>query len=265
MIGVIGGSGIYELFDGGRVEHVPTPWGEASGPVTLGQIDGTEFAFIARHGAQHQVPAHRVNYRANLWALREVGVDRIVAPCAVGSLREEIAPGEFVLLDQFLDLTSGRRSTFFDGPVLVHVSAADPYCADLRGRLGQTLASMEVSFHPSGTVVVVNGPRFSTRAESKWFATMGGDVVNMTQCPEAGLARELGLCYCGLALVTDRDVGSATDSEPVQMEKVFARLREMAGSVKQLMAAAATTLRTPGTCTCADLGAGPAGLAGLGR
>ena len=276
MIGVVGGSGIYELLTGGTTTKVSTPYGEPSAPVSIGRIGGSEVAFIARHGAHHEHPAHRVNYRANLWALREMGVDRVIAPCAVGSLRDSIAPGEFVLLDQFIDMTGGRPSTFFDGPTLVHVSTADPYCHQLRSHLLGVAQEEGVRLHETGTVVVINGPRFSTRAESRWFSSIGGDVVNMTQAPEAGLARELGLCYAGLAMVTDRDAGEAAAASddsaprdgapntgapagPVRMEAVFERLAAMAATTRRLIDLAVPRIAaTPIACGCAGMAPNPA-------
>jgi 5'-methylthioadenosine phosphorylase len=193
-------------------------------------------AFLPRHGREHELPPHRVPYRANVWALRELGVRRIVGPCASGSLRADLGPGTFVVCDQFVDRTSGRAQTFYDGPEVVHVAAADPYCADLRATVVEVARELDLPVVDGGTVVVVEGPRFSTRAESTWFAAAGWDVVNMTAYPEGWLARELGLCYANVSLVTDYDVGVAGDpSVPAvtaaEVMEVFARtnarLREL--------------------------------------
>jgi 5'-methylthioadenosine phosphorylase len=191
---------------------------------------------MPRHGDNHQVPPHQVNFRANVWAMREVGARRIIGPCACGSLKPELAPGTFVVCDQFIDRTRGRADTFYDGPRTTHVSAADPYCPDLRKTLVTAAQELEIPVVDGGTVVVIQGPRFSTRAESRWFTAMGAAVVNMTQYPEAWLARELELCYATIALVTDYDVGleGMPHIEPVSAEAAFrvfaenlARLRDL--------------------------------------
>lgn len=206
-VGVFGGSGLYELLEAAEEVAVETPYGAPSAAVTLGEVGGARVAFLPRHGRRHELPPHRIPYRANLWAMRELGVRRILAPCASGSLRADLALGELVVCDQFVDRTWGRPDTFFDGPETTHVSAADPFCDDLRRVLLETAAELGVPARDGGTVVVVQGPRFSTRAESRWFQAMGWDVVNMTVYPECQLARELALCYATAALVTDYDVG----------------------------------------------------------
>jgi 5'-methylthioadenosine phosphorylase len=235
-VGVIGGSGFYEFLAGVEEHTVDTPYGPPSAPVAVGEVEGVPVAFLPRHGREHELPPHRVPYRANVWALRELGVRRIVGPCASGSLRADLGPGTFVVCDQFVDRTSGRDHTFYDGPEVVHVAAADPYCADLRATVVEVARELDLPVVDGGTVVVVEGPRFSTRAESTWFAAAGWDVVNMTAYPEGWLARELGLCYANVSLVTDYDVGVAGDpSVPAvtaaEVMEVFARtnarLREL--------------------------------------
>ena len=206
-IGVFGGSGFYSLFESVEEAVVETPYGSPSAPVSIGEIEGVAVAFIPRHGTKHELPPHRIPYRANVWALRELGVRRIVAPCASGSLRADLGLGEFVVADQFVDRTWGRPDTFYDGPQTSHVSAADPYCADLRRLLVETAAELGIHARDGGTVVVIQGPRFSTRAESRWLQAAGWDVINMTAYPECHLARELELCYATIAMVTDYDVG----------------------------------------------------------
>jgi 5'-methylthioadenosine phosphorylase len=233
VIGVFGGSGFYRFLD--DVEDVPvaTPYGRPSAPVRVGRIEGTEVAFMPRHGDEHTLPPHRINYRANLWAMREVGVRRIVGPAACGSLKAELTPGTFVICDQFVDRTQARESTFYDGPQTTHVSAADPYCADLSETLAASAEALEIPVARGGTVVVIQGPRFSTRAESRWYASSGFDVVNMTQYPEAWLARELELCYANVSLVTDYDVGLegmapvSTNSALKVFEQELDRLRAL--------------------------------------
>lgn len=207
LVGVFGGSGFYRFLDDVEEVAVDTPYGPPSARIRIGVVDGARVAFMPRHGDNHQLPPHRVNYRANVWAMRQVGVRRIVGPTACGSLKPELTPGTFVVCDQFVDRTSGREDTFYDGPQTTHVSAADPYCAEVSRVLVEAARDEGIEVVEGGTVVVIQGPRFSTRAESRWFSDMGWDVVNMTQYPEAWLARELGLCYANVSLVTDYDVG----------------------------------------------------------
>ncbi|HVD00911.1 MAG TPA: S-methyl-5'-thioadenosine phosphorylase [Candidatus Dormibacteraeota bacterium] len=207
MIGVFGGSGFYSLLTDVRTERVETPYGEPSGDFALGSVDGVEVAFLPRHGARHTIPPAQINYRANLWAMQKLGVTQVLAPTAAGSLQAGIRPGDFVVCDQFVDRTHGRADTFFTGPRVAHVSTADPYCQRLRQLAVEIGRELGVTMHDGGTVVVVNGPRFSSRAESRWFAAQGWEVVNMTQYPELVLARELELCYLNIALITDYDAG----------------------------------------------------------
>lgn len=233
-IGIVGGSGFYELLDAAAEHTIDTPFGSPSDVVATGTLAGREVAFLPRHGRGHTIPPHRVNYRANLWALRETGVRRVLLPCAVGSLRPDLGPGTFVVLDQFIDRTWGRPGTYFDGtaPVdhdrpgpVTHVSLADPYCPTLRAATVGELGAMHRPHAASGTLVVIQGPRFSTRAESRAFAAAGGDVIGMTQAPEAPLARELAMCVCGIAMVTDHDAGVEGADDAVthaQVAEVFA-------------------------------------------
>ena len=227
-IGVFGGSGFYAFLDDVVEVPVHTPYGAPSAPVAVGTVGDRRVAFLPRHGVHHEIPPHRVNFRANVWAMRELGVTRVLGPCAAGSLTPEVRPGSFVVLDQLVDRTNGRSAdTYFDGGVVGHVSFADPYCPDLRAVASDAGRAAGVTMHDAGTVVVVPGPRFSTRAESEYFRRQGWSVINMTQYPEAYLARELGLCYCGIALVTDFDTGVEGEPgvEPVRMADVFAVLR----------------------------------------
>jgi 5'-methylthioadenosine phosphorylase len=234
VIGVFGGTGFYRFLD--DVEEVPlaTPYGPPSAPVRVGRVEGTEVAFMPRHGDDHALPPHRINYRANVWAMREVGVRRVIGPAACGSLKPELAPGTFVVCDQFFDRTQARESTFYDGPQTTHVSAADPFCADLGELLATSAVELDIPVVRGGTVVVIQGPRFSTRAESRWFADSGFDVVNMTQYPECWLARELELCYAGIALVTDYDVG-LEGTPPVTTEVALAAFEENLHRLRDLL------------------------------
>jgi 5'-methylthioadenosine phosphorylase len=206
-IGVIGGSGFYEFLDSAEEVTVETPFGPPSDPLTIGEVAGRTVAFLPRHGRDHRFPPHRIPYRANLWALRSVGVRQVLAPCAVGSLAGQYGPGTLVVPDQLVDRTGGRAQTFYDEGGAVHVPFADPYCPS--GRAVATAAASAEGWQPvpDGTLVVIGGPRFSTRAESRWYAGQGWTIVGMTGHPEAVLARELALCYTAIALVTDTDAG----------------------------------------------------------
>jgi len=232
-VGVFGGSGFYSFLEDVEEVELETPYGRPSAPFVLGQIGGKRVAFLPRHGRAHQLPPHRIPYRANVWAMRELGVRRIIGPNASGALSADVRLGEFVVCDQFVDRTSGRADTFYDGPETTHVSAADPYCLELRGLLVEMARGLGIPARDGGTVVTIQGPRFSTRAESRWFREMGWDVINMTAYPEGHLARELELCYAAIAMVTDYDVG-VEGSEPVSAEQVVRvfnqnneRLREL--------------------------------------
>ncbi|MGH7881325.1 MAG: S-methyl-5'-thioadenosine phosphorylase [Candidatus Dormibacteraceae bacterium] len=236
MVGIFGGSGFYQLIEGMHLRTVDTPYGEPSGQFALGEVEGVPVAFLPRHGVKHNLPPAAINYRANLWAMRELGVERIIAPTAAGSLQSHVHPGDLVICDQLVDRTMGRRDTFYpEGPSVVHVSLADPYCSELR-QLGIDLGhELELPVIDRGTAVVIQGPRFSTRAESRWFSSHGWEVIGMTQYPEVALARELELCYMNISLITDYDAG--VEGEPgsavsvAEVEKVFVdnleRLRRM--------------------------------------
>lgn len=252
QIGVFGGSGFYQFLEQPRELAVDTPYGAPSDRVALAEVGGRTVAFLPRHGRDHSHPAHAVNYRANVWALHSLGVTQILAPCACGSLQPDIHPGEFVLLDQFVDRTSGRADTYFNGPITHHISAAEPYCPRLRAAAQQEAKELDVTVHPSGTMVVIQGPRFSTRAESRWFSQMGWHVVGMTQYPEAILARELGICYTGIALVTDYDVGVAgsLDRPPVAIEQVLSVMARNNDRVRSLILRLAAALGRQRNCDC---------------
>jgi 5'-methylthioadenosine phosphorylase len=252
VIGVFGGSGFYKLLADVRKEHVKTPYGEPSGDVAIGSVDGVEVAFLPRHGPTHTIPPAQINYRANLWAFKKLGVDQVIGPTAAGSLQPHVKPGDFVVCDQFVDRTYGRADTFHTGPRVAHVSTADPYCPRLRALAVAAGRELGVTVHDAGTVVVIQGPRFSTRAESRWFAAQGWEVINMTQYPEAVLARELELCYVNIALITDYDAGleGSPDIKPVtveEVEHVFAANNER---VKELILRLVPRLAGPRDCPC---------------
>jgi 5'-methylthioadenosine phosphorylase len=233
-LGVFGGSGFYEFLDG-AVEHVvDTPYGAPAAPVVVGSIGGHELAFMARHGARHDYQPHRVPYRANVWAMHSIGVTSLIAPCSVGSLQPDLHPGDLVVIDQLVDRTWGRADTYHDDPPVHHQSFAEPYDAGLRATLVAAGREIGATVHDGGTMVVINGPRFSTRAESQWFRSMGWHVVNMTGYPEAVLAAELGVPYATIALVTDYDAG-VDGHEPVTMETVLEMLRQNVAAVRTLL------------------------------
>src|ERR671936_1736116 len=218
-VGVFGGSGFYSFLEDVEEVEVETPFGKPSAPLTIGEIGGRRVACLPRHGTKHELPPHKIPYRANVWAMRELGVRRIIGPNASGALRADLQLGEFVVCDQFVDRTRGRADTFYDGPETTHVSAADPYCPDLRALLVETATELGIKARDGCTVVVVQGPRFSTRAESRWFQDAGWDMINMTAYPEGYLARELELCYASISMVTDHDVG-VEGTAPVSHEQV---------------------------------------------
>jgi 5'-methylthioadenosine phosphorylase len=248
-VAVIGGSGLYALMEGGTQHTVETPYGEASDPVTVAEVAGRRVAFLPRHGRDHRYPPHLIPYRANMWALRALGVRQILAPCAVGGLRPEFGPGTFVVPDQLIDRTSGRTQTYYDQGA-VHVSFADPYCPAGRRTVLGAATERGIDAHDGGTVVVVEGPRFSTRAESRWFSSIGGTVVNMTGHPEAVLARELALCYTSIALVTDLDAG-VEGEHGVTQEEVFRVFGENTARLRDLLLDAVATLPAQRDCPCA--------------
>jgi 5'-methylthioadenosine phosphorylase len=240
-VGVFGGSGFYE-FLGDPVEvTVDTPYGAPSEAVRIGTVGGRRVAFLPRHGHDHRFIPTTVPYRANVWAMKELGVTSVVAPCSAGSLQQDLHPGDFVVVDQLVDRTWGRPDTFHDGPPVHHQEFADPYDAEVRRVLVDAGRGAGITVHDGGTMVVIQGPRFSTRAESRWFRQMGWHVVNMTSYPEAVLAREAGLRYAAVALVTDYDAG-IDGQEPVTMETVFARMKENVALVKELIGRAIPNL-----------------------
>ncbi|WP_407939667.1 S-methyl-5'-thioadenosine phosphorylase [Motilibacter deserti] len=248
---MIGGSGFYRFLDDASVVEADTPYGSPSGPLAVGEVRGVPVAFLPRHGPGHRFPPHRVPSRANLWALRALGVRQVLAPYAVGSLRADLAPGRFVVPDQLIDRTWGREHTYADGSDgVVHVPFADPYCPDGRRAVLAAGSLRGDDVVDGGTLVVVNGPRFSTRAESRWHAASGGDVVGMTAMPEAALARELALCYTGIALVTDFDAGVGED-DFVTQEEVFRVMAANVERVRALLADVVVTLPSAPTCSCA--------------
>jgi len=249
-IGVFGGSGFYRWLEDVESVAIETPYGSPSAPLAIGTVGGRRVAFLPRHGPRHQIPAHAVNYRANVWAMHAAGVRRLIGPGAVGSLQPDRHPGDLVICDQFVDRTRGRADTYYSGPEVVHISAADPYCPELRALAGEVAREQRLRWHPQGTVVVVQGPRFSTRAESRWFSQAGWHVVGMTAYPEVVLAREQAMCFLNLSLVTDYDVGveGRPEVEAVQAHDVLRVLDENIGKVRDLLVH--LTPRIPRTPAC---------------
>jgi 5'-methylthioadenosine phosphorylase len=237
-IGVFGGSGFYSLMEEAHEFWIETPYGAPSERVAVGEMAGKRVAFLPRHGKHHRFPPQAINYRANLWAMKSLGVKFIIAPNACGSLAKHIKPGSMVVCDQLVDRTSGRQDTFYEGPITTHVSFADPYCPTLRPIAIDALKSLGVETHDRGTVVVIQGPRFSTRSESQWFQSQGWEVINMTQYPEAYLARELEICFVNISLITDYDVG-LEGMKPVshhEVIEVFNRNNErVRGAIRKIV------------------------------
>jgi 5'-methylthioadenosine phosphorylase len=243
-IAVIGGSGFYSFLDNPAEHDVETPYGDLS--VATGEVAGRVIAFLPRHGAHHEYPPHKIKYRANIWALRSLGVRQVLAPCAVGSLRQDLPPGSLVLPDQLVDRTSSRIQTYVDRGA-AHVPFADPYCP----RISKHVLATEPDVIGGGTMVVIEGPRFSTRAESQHYAAQGWSLVNMTGHPEAVLARELGVCYSTLALVTDLDAGIEA-GEGVGQAEVFAMFEQNVDRLKALLERVVAGMPDPTGCTCSS-------------
>jgi 5'-methylthioadenosine phosphorylase len=245
-VAIIGGTGLYSLLTEPDEITPGTPYGEPSAPVAVGALGGRTVAFLPRHGRDHELPPHRINYRANLWALRALGVRQVLAPCAVGGLQPDLGPGSLVVPDQLVDRTHGRVQTYVDRGA-AHVPFADPYCPRLR----KALVAGAPAARDGGTMVVVEGPRFSTRAESQDFAARGWSLVNMTGHPEAVLARELGLCYATIALITDLDAGVGVH-DAVTQDQVFATFRRHLDELQAILASVVAGLGGPDECGCAD-------------
>ena len=234
-IGIIGGSGLYDpgIIKDAQEVKVYTPYGEPSDYITVGKVEGRSVAFLPRHGRGHRIPPHKINYRANVWAMKELGVKFLISVSAVGSLRLDYKPGDFVVPDQFIDMTKKRDYTFFDGPVVAHVSMAEPFCESLRRVIVSASKDLNITTHDRGTYICIEGPRFSTRAESRvWKEVFKADVVGMTLVPEVNLACEAQLCYATIAMVTDYDVFAEI---PVTAEEVTRVMAENTEKVKRLL------------------------------
>ncbi len=252
-VAIIGGSGLYDpgILEDAREVKVYTPYGEPSDNIIIGRVGDKRVAFLARHGRGHRIPPHRINYRANIWALKALGAKWVIAVSAVGSLREDYRPGDLVVPDQFIDMTKGRVYTFFDGHVVAHVSMADPFCEHLRRMLIETAERLGYRVHPRGTYICIEGPRFSTRAESRiWREVFKADIIGMTLVPEVNLACEAQMCYATLALVTDYDVWA---EKPVTAEEVARIMAENVEKAKKVIYELIPRLPEepePGLCSC---------------
>lgn len=248
-IGIIGGTGVYDpgIFEDVKEIKVYTPFGKTSDLVSLGHYKGRAIAFIPRHGRNHQIPPHMINFRANIWAMKELGVKRIISPSAVGSLREDYKPGDLVLVDQFIDRTKGRRDTFYEGGRVCHISSADPFCPELRRIFFDSAKKMGIPCHEKGTYVCIQGPRFSTRAESKLFRSWEADVIGMTVYPECVLARESEMCYVSLCMITDYDVWA---EKAVSAEEVVKTMEKNVENVKELMMKTMLLIPRERGCVC---------------
>ncbi len=251
-IGVFGGSGFYSLIENAREVTIETPYGAPSDKLALGEIAGKRVAFLPRHGKDHRYPPHMINYRANLYAMKMLGVSRIIAPTACGSLTADFKPGSMVVADQVVDRTTGRRDTFYDGPITTHVSFADPYCPTMRPIAVEQSRGLGIETHDHGTIVVIQGPRFSTRSESKWFSSLGWEVINMTQYPESYLARELEICYVNISLITDYDVGleGVGGIQPVSHHEVIEVFNKNNARVKDGIYKIVEQLDLKADCAC---------------
>ena len=252
-IGVFGGSGFYSFLNDIEEVRIETPYGPPSDSIMLGTIAGKKVAFLPRHGRNHSILPQQINYRANVWAMKSLGVKRVISPCAAGSLQKHVKPGDFVVCDQFVNLTSGRKDTFFEGPIVTHVSAADPYCPELRKIAIEAGKSCGITVHETGTVAIINGPRFSTKAESKFYTAQGWEVINMSQYPEAYLVKELDMCPVNISLITDYDAGLVSDSEPVNHSDVIKVFGQNIENLKKLLFTMVENIPTERVnCDCAN-------------
>jgi len=251
-IGIFGGSGFYSFFKKAEEYKIDTPYGSPSDTIVIGVIEGRRVAFMPRHGRNHTIPPHMINYRANIYAMKKLGVKRIFGPCVSGSLQPHVKPGHFVVCDQFVDRTRGRVDTFYDGPKTIHIAMGEPYCPELRRIVIESAKELGIECHPRGTVVVIQGPRFSTKAESRWFSEQGWEVINMTQYPEMYLARELEMCYVNISLITDYDAGleGYPEIKPVTIGEIVKVFKENNEKVRELLLKAISKVPDRRSCAC---------------
>ncbi len=248
-IGIFGGTGIYdsELLQESKEISIDTPYGKTSDSITIGDYKGRKVAFMPRHGKKHAIPPHMINFRANIWAFKELGVTRILAPSAVGSLKEEFKPGDFALPSQFLDFTKSRIGSFSEDGRVILISVAEPFCPELQEIVLQTAQSQNIKIHKNCTYVCIEGPRFSTKAESKFFRTTGADIIGMTLVPECQLAREAQICYVSISTITDYDVWA---EKPVTAKEVLETLSKNVEFTKKMLAVLLEKIPKTRKCYC---------------
>ena len=249
-IGIFGGTGIYDsgLLEDTQEIDIDTPYGKPSDTITMGTFKGRKIAFLPRHGKKHSIPPHKINFKANIWAFKELGITRIIAPSAVGSLKEEFEPGHFALPTQFLDFTKSRDGSFSDNGKVIHISVADPFCPELQTSILDVTNNQDLEMHKDCTYVCIEGPRFSTKAESKFFRTTGADIIGMTLVPECQLAREAQICYASISTVTDYDVWA---DKPVTAKEVIATLSKNVEKTKKVLTELIDKIPKTRNCSCA--------------
>ena len=253
-IGIFGGTGIYDsgLLENAQEIDIDTPYGKPSDTITVGVFKGRKIAFLPRHGKKHAIPPHMINFKANIWAFKELGVKRIIAPSAVGSLKENFHPGDFALPTQFLDFTKSRETSFSENGKVIHISVADPFCPELQEAVMETvqvnsMVDTDVTLHQDCTYVCIEGPRFSTKAESKFFKSTGADIIGMTLVPECQLAREAQICYVSISTVTDYDVWA---EKPVTAKEVMDTLSKNVGNTKKILTTLIDKIPKTKSCDC---------------
>ena len=248
-IGIFGGTGIYDsgLLKESKEITIDTPYGRTSDSITIGEFNGRKVAFMPRHGKKHTIPPHLINYKANIWAFKELGVKRIIAPSAVGSLKEEFEPGNFALPTQFIDFTKSRKGTFSEDGRVIHISVADPFCPELQNIILDVANEQQVKIHNDATYVCIEGPRFSTKAESKFFKSTGADIIGMTLVPECQLAREAQICYASISTVTDYDVWA---EKPVTAKEVMETLSKNVEITKKILTVLIDKIPETKSCSC---------------
>jgi len=248
-IGIFGGTGIYDsgLLTNSEEISIDTPYGKTSDTITIGSFNGKKIAFLPRHGKKHSIPPHMINFRANIWAFKELGIKRIIAPSAVGSLKEELQPGHVVLPNQFLDFTKSRIGSFSENGRVIHISVAEPFCPELQNIILDVAKNQNITIHKECTYVCIEGPRFSTKAESEFFKSTGADIIGMTLVPECQLAREAQMCYASISTVTDYDVWA---EKPVTAKDVIETLSKNIETTKKMLTALIDKIPQTRSCVC---------------
>ena len=248
-IGIFGGTGIYDsgVLENPQEIEINTPYGKPSDTITIGTFNGRKIAFLPRHGKKHTIPPHMINFKANIWAFKELGISRIIAPSAVGSLKEELEPGHFALPTQFLDFTKSRDGSFSEDGRVIHISVADPFCPELQSSILQVIENQDMEIHKNCTYVCIEGPRFSTRAESKFYKSTGAEIIGMTLVPECQLAREAQMCYASISTVTDYDVWA---EKPVTAKEVMETLSKNVERTKKILTELIDKIPKTRSCSC---------------